>query len=131
MPPKAKREARSIARRLQQAAQSGDADPSLLNEAAAELKRLDLLLHTPSIEDFLASVPLEAAHQMETWGPAHDDAKVPVDWFNLVNWLASKALHAHYTGDRDKALHHTVSTSAVLSHWHARIGRDLNHTVTE
>ena len=30
---------------------------------------------------------------------------------------------AHLAGNKEKALHHTISTAAVLSHWHDAIQR--------
>ena len=95
----------------------------MFGNAADELRRLDSLLNTPSIEHFLESVRLEAAHQSERWGFEHDNAKEPEDWFWLVGYLAGKALYASRTGDRVKALHHTISVSAVMSHWHEYIRR--------
>jgi hypothetical protein len=61
------------------------------------------------------------AHQVERWGTVHDRAKAPADWFWLVGYLGGKALHANAAGDREKALHHTISTAAVLANWWAHI----------
>lgn len=92
---------------------------------AARVTELEQLLNSPEIEDFAQAVKLEAAHQVERWGAVDDRAKRPADWFWLVGYLAGKALHAQLAGDRDKALHHCVSTAAALCNWHAAItGRD-------
>ena len=88
----------------------------------AEAKRLDTLINNPHTDDFLESVRLEAAHQCERWGG--DGGKEPMDWFWLIGYLAGKCLAAHIKGDRDKALHHTISSAAALMNWHAAIKGD-------
>ena len=98
--------------------------PELLAENAelkVEVGRLHALLNTPEIESFDKAVPLEAAHQQERWDAQHDAGKNPEDWFWLIGYLAGKALHSMKTGNRDKALHHTISTAAALRNWHAHI----------
>ena len=79
------------------------------------------LLAAPLFEPFLDAVRLEAAHQVDRWGTAHDRGKQPQDWFWLVGYLSGKALRAHIDGDRDKALHHTISSAAALFNWHSAI----------
>ena len=44
-----------------------------------------------------------------------------LDWFWLVGYLAQKAAFADIGGDREKALHHTISTAAALANWHAAL----------
>lgn len=88
---------------------------------AAEAARLKALINEPELENFLRAVHIEAVHQVDRWGTAHDRAKRPADWFWLVGYLAGKALHAAVAGDRDKALHHCVSTAAALYNWHSSI----------
>lgn len=92
-----------------------------LQVAKAEAKRLRELINKPELEQFLLAVHIEAVHQVERWGTAHDRAKRPADWFWLVGYLAGKALHAHASGNTEKALHHTISTAAALANWHAAI----------
>lgn len=87
----------------------------------AENARLLGLLNTPELHDFAKALPLEAAHQRERWGSEHDAGKEPQDWFWLIGYLAGKALRAHLDGDRDKALHHTITAAAALANWHAAI----------
>lgn len=87
-----------------------------------ELERLRSLVNTPTLHSFRDGVVLEAAHQRERWGSAHDAGKQPSDWFWLVGYLAGKALHAQTSGNTEKALHHTISTAAALANWHAAIG---------
>jgi hypothetical protein len=79
------------------------------------------LINSPEIDGFLRGVHIEAVHQVERWGEASDRAKRPADWFWLVGYLAGKALHAAVSGDRDKALHHCISTAAALYNWHCAI----------
>jgi hypothetical protein len=78
-------------------------------------------INTPETEDFFKGVPLEAAHQRARWGNEHDSGKEPADWFWLIGYLAGKCLAAHIGGNRDKALHHTISTAAALANWHMAI----------
>jgi hypothetical protein len=99
---------------------------ALLAEVQADCNRLKDLIGNPQTADFLESVRSEAAHQVERWGPAHDRSKSAENWFWLVGYLAGKALRAQIEGDREKALHHTISSAAALAHWHAAIMADEN-----
>ncbi len=91
------------------------------DEARAERDQLRVLLNTPQTAVFLESVRVEAVHQRERWGTDHDAGKEPQDWFWLIGYLAGKALRAAIDCDREKALHHTISTAAVLANWHLRL----------
>lgn len=83
------------------------------------------IINTPETADFMAGVPLEAAHQRDRWGVEHDAGKGPLDWFWLIGYLAQKAADAAMRGDSEKAKHHTISTGAALANWHAAlIGAD-------
>lgn len=88
---------------------------------AEELDRMHALLNTPLFEVFTEAVKMEAAHQIDRWGTAHDRGKEPQDWFWLVGYLAGKALRAHIDGDAQRAKHHTISSAAALLNWHAAI----------
>ena len=79
------------------------------------------LINTPHNEDFVAGVVVEAAYQVKKWGTPHDRGKEPEDWFWLLGYLAGKAVKAQREGDREKALHHTISSAAVLLNWHAHL----------
>ncbi len=79
------------------------------------------IINTPETTDFMAGVPLEAIHQRERWGAAHDAGKGPLDWFWLIGYLAQKAADAAIRGDTEKAKHHTISTAAALANWHAAL----------
>lgn len=92
-----------------------------LETLRARVAELECLLNTPEIVDFVKAVQLEAAHQEARWGIDYDAGKEPSDWFWLVGYLAGKALSAHIGGDTKKALHHTISTAAVLANWHRAI----------
>jgi hypothetical protein len=102
---------------------SPDQYPGREKEAAllAEVERLNGLLNTPELHDFGKAVVLEAAHQRERWGVEHDTGKEPQDWFWVVGYLAGKALRSHLDGNQEKALHHCISTAAVLANWHAHV----------
>lgn len=79
------------------------------------------IINSPETADFMAGVPIEAAHQRERWGAAHDLGKTPFDWFWLIGYLAQKAADAGVRGDTEKAKHHTISTAAALANWHAAL----------
>lgn len=89
-----------------------------------ELERLQAIVNNPQTVNFLDAVKAEAAHQVERWGTAHDRSKSAENWYWLVGYLSGKALRAAITGDREKALHHTISSGAALAHWHAAIAGD-------
>lgn len=90
---------------------------SKLEEYKAELERLKSLVNTPLTDDFLRAVQLEAAHQIERWGVKHDAGKNPEDWYWLLGYLSGKVLRALSAGDENKALHHVISSGAVLLNW--------------
>lgn len=96
-------------------------DRSHLVALLAEVRSARSLLHAPELHDFSRAVALEAAHQRGRWGSAHDAGKKPSDWFWLLGYLGGKALHAAIAGDLEKALHHTISSAAVLANWHAAL----------
>ena len=79
------------------------------------------IINTPETADFMAGVPIEAAHQRERWGSAHDTGKEPEDWVFLVGWLLGKASVAARAGEIEKAKHHTISSAAALANWHAAL----------
>ena len=92
-----------------------------LKAAKEENERLREALNTPEVNSFTDGVILEAQHQRERWGAAHDAGKSPLDWFWLIGYLAQKAADAHMSGNQEKALHHCISTAATLANWHAAI----------
>ena len=98
------------------------------------------LVNTPELADFARGVVLEALHQRQRWGSAHDAGKTPADWFWLLGYLGGKTLHQACEVDRlrelpdpstealialgehaEKALHHTITAAAALANWHAAI----------
>jgi hypothetical protein len=95
-----------------------DARTAALVVRDAEVVRLTTLLNTPEILDFIQAVQIEAAHQRERWGEAHDADKTPDDWLWAVAFLTTKATQAARYGDREKYLHHIVTAAAALANWH-------------
>lgn len=79
---------------------------------------------TPHIEHFLSAVSVEADHQRQRWGDAHDRSKFGPNWYWLVGYLAGKALFHMIKGNKDKAKHHCVSAAAALMQWHSAIHLD-------
>jgi hypothetical protein len=101
-----------------------DGQPMTITEILEELAegdRLRRLINTPETDDWIAGAALEAAHQIERWGEAHDSGKSAWDWFWLIGYLAQKAAAAQVAGDVVKARHHTISTAAALLNWHRRL----------
>ncbi len=98
------------------AAISMERDAAILSESEAA-KAYD----SPDTSNFLSAVRAEAAHQIHRFGADHDGGKSAPDWFWLLGFLAGKALSSSLSGDQQKALHHTISSAAVLMNWHAYI----------
>jgi len=104
------------------------ASPANILPLIEELAHLRALVNSPELLNFSNGVILEAAHQVEKWGPAHDRNKSAEHWYWLVGYLAGKALRAAISGDKEKALHHTISSAAALANWHAAISADTTGT---
>lgn len=79
------------------------------------------LLNKPHLKDFARALQLEAHHQVGRWGSEHDEGKTPGDWFWLIGYLAQKAMMSQLAGDKDKALHHCITTASAMANWHAAI----------
>ena len=79
------------------------------------------LIERPHIKQFFEAAQAESAHQRARWGEDHDINKTPEDWFWVLGCLSGKALAAFNSGDLEKAKHHTISSAAVLAHWHEAI----------
>ena len=86
-----------------------------------EVTRLQNILNTPYISNFVQAVKNEAAHQIHSGQHATDEFKTPLDWFWTLGFLAQKAATAQQAGDNKKALHHTISSAALMAHWHQQI----------
>jgi outer membrane murein-binding lipoprotein Lpp len=84
----------------------------------AEVERLNALINTPHVDDFVEAIRVEAAHQQERWKSDHDAGKSDADWFWLLGYLAGKALRP---GALEKKLHHVITTAAVCLNWHAHL----------
>ena len=87
-----------------------------LRAAEGERDRLDALINSPHVDNFMDNVRTEAAHQRERWGVDHDAGKADADWFWLIGYVAGKAMRPT-TGH--KRLHHIITTAAVCLNWHA------------
>ncbi|WP_454908415.1 hypothetical protein [Variovorax gossypii] len=93
-------------------------------QAAAEIIRLRALINNPHTEEFLSAVQYEAAHQRYRFGEAENREKSAENWFWLVGKLTGKCLRAVIAGDKEKALHHTISSAAALANWFQAIKLD-------
>ena len=115
-----------------------------LRAAAHERDALLAIINTPELIDFPKAAMLEAQHQEHRWGTLDREGKDPQAWFWLVGHLAGRALEHHKEAERltrelaasnlgadviqasikhhrEKAVHHTITAAAALSHWHASI----------
>jgi hypothetical protein len=92
----------------------------------AEVARLHALINNPHTEEFLSAVQYEAAHQRYRFGEAEDRKKSAENWHWLLGKLAGKCLFAVILGDKEKALHHTVSSGAMLANWFQAIKLDTS-----
>ncbi|MGQ3055424.1 MAG: hypothetical protein ACT6S0_26850 [Roseateles sp.] len=98
----------------------------LMRRAAVELAHLRGLINNPHTEEFLSAVQYEASHQRYRFGEAHDRQKSAENWFWLIGRLVGKCLRAVITGNREKALHHTISSAAALANWYQAIKLDTS-----
>ena len=106
-----------------------DSNRERITELEADRDRLHNLIWNPENQNFLEGVRIEAAHQVDRWGTSHDNGKAQQDWFWLIGYLSGKALRATIDGDKEKALHHCISSAAVCANWHSHIsGTELSFT---
>lgn len=83
----------------------------------AENRRMQAILNTPEIKDFLKAVEIEAAHQRNRWGDAHDEQKDAGDWAHCLPLILSSN-QAVWERDRDKYLHHLITMAAICFNAH-------------
>ena len=83
--------------------------------AEAENARLIEAMDTPEQEDFLTAAVTEAKYQRATWSE-EDAQKTDSDWFWLIGYLVSKAMH----DVRGKRIHHLTAAGAALANWHVQ-----------
>lgn len=117
----AQRKIMSLKRDLRRTDLAFDSAVETINKLEAKIEALEAHLNTPELENFAAGVVSEAQHQRARWGSEHDATKTGADWFWLIGYLAQKALYAELAGDKDKALHHCISTASVLANWHSAL----------
>lgn len=89
-----------------------------LQDRSARVLYLEGLISSPEVNDFMAALPLEAAHQVERWGVNHDAGKLPADWVFLVGHLLGKAFAAP---SPEKQKHHVITAAAVCLNLHRHI----------
>ncbi len=94
-----------------------------VTQLKAEVTRLANIvaaINSPLTANFIEGVKREAAYQRKLYDQS-DREKLPADWFWTLCFLATKAHEAARRGDKDKALHHTISSAALLLNWHASL----------
>ena len=99
----------------------GEGHPPLetLEKMVKEMERMQSLFASRVFWNFVDGLEREAAEEMGRSRSAPDQEWQKEDWFWLIGWVVGKALQAHIRGDCEKALHHTVSSAAVLINWQA------------
>lgn len=104
--------------------QAREGSDPVAQRLADEVERMDSVINKPEINDFVRGVLIEAAHQKDRWGPKHDDAKTPSDWFWLLGYVGGKLLAAAIAGKLNKARHHCITTAAVAYQWFHSMGSE-------
>ena len=89
-----------------------------IHQLRARVRELEQEINTPEIVDFIKAAQREAAHQRQRWGSEHDAGKTVADWYWLLGYLAGKALFNLMAGNREKGLHHIITTAAACANWH-------------
>lgn len=117
----AQRKIMALKREEKRSEKAFDSAVDTINLQTARILVLEALLNTPELENFSKGVVTEAQHQRARWGATHDAGKTDLDWFWLIGYLSQKVVHAQSQGDRDKALHHCISTAAAMANWHSAI----------
>lgn len=93
-------------------------------QAEAACARLHNLINSPIVDTFMKAVPLEAAHQNLRWGTEHDAGKNSLDWFWTLGYLSQRIVENVKHGNIDKALHHCITSAAMLLNWHRHLQND-------
>ena len=82
------------------------------------MDQLQELIGKPHNEDFITGLVIEAAHQVERWGEAHDRAKEPEDWLGFsATSPAKRPRPTARATSKSQAPH--ISSAAVLLQWHS------------
>lgn len=89
-----------------------------IGELETEIARLNKLLNTPQVVDFIEAMKVEVAHQREKWGEAHDSAKDPANWALLFQYILGKQATAVYDQNWSKYLHHLITLAAICANAH-------------
>lgn len=124
----AQRKIMSLKRELNRTESAFNSAVDTINEQAKKIELLEARLNTPELLSFADGVVSEAQHQRARWGPEHDQTKTNADWFWTLGYLSQKAMTAADLGHLDKALHHCISSAALLANWHAFLLSRLNES---
>ena len=89
------------------------------------LEKLERIINTPMIEDFVQSAVNEARYQIDRWDD-HDAMKTPERWREILGYLSGKAVNAFENGDYEKGMHHIISSAALLANWHRHMSEKLD-----
>ena len=93
-----------------------------------KLKKLEDLINSPELEDFLEGVKLESTHQTLKWGNNNEKMKYPHDFSNVLTYLHGKLIKAVFDNDLEKYKHHLITISAVCYNAHKQIKNDGSNT---
>lgn len=85
--------------------------------------RLDDLINSPELQDFIKGLKLESAHQTEKWGSEHEETKFPHDYALVLDKLKGKQALAIWDLDVEKYKHHLITMAAVCYNMHRQIDK--------
>ena len=97
---------------------------AVIRALSNKIKDYERVLNTPIINDFMVALPMEAAHQQHKWSDEHDAGKNCLDWFWLIGYLSQKIVVYEMADNREKALHHCITTAAALYNWYRHLKDD-------
>lgn len=93
-----------------------------IESTSDDLAKLKAEINKPEVDNFVAGVVMEAAHQRQRWGVEHDAGKTPIDWIFLIGHLLTKAAVLE---PGDKRRHRIIAAMAAGANWFlAELGVD-------
>ena len=81
---------------------------------------------TPVLYDFARAVAHEAQYQRTLHAEA-DATKTPLEWMETLLLLVAKSRAYDDEGNTEKAMHHLITSAAVLASWHAQLVASLKN----
>lgn len=89
-----------------------------------ENERLEALINSPEVNNFLEGVKIEAAHQTEKWGSEDEENKPPHHYILVFSKLLGKLAQAIFDGNTEKFKHHLITMAAACHNCHRQISKE-------